>query len=143
MIDENRELPPLRDLPSGRLVQRKEHLLAEISNDRQSASSRFGQERSLGRRVLRPVPLAATVALTVTLVVGVVLATRVGTTTASAAQVRAKLSQGLDLPESIRGEYTVRTGATPFARCRAPPPFAPTSPTTPGRASKPRTNRDT
>ena len=58
MIDENRELPPLRDLPPGRLVQRKENLLAEISNDRQSASWRFGSARAVPVDAVSKAPTA-------------------------------------------------------------------------------------
>jgi hypothetical protein len=109
MVDHDNELPPLRDFPPGRLDQRKEHLLAEISSESGGSSWWVGDHRVRPVRILRPVPLVAAAALAAILVVGVVLATRVGTTTASAAQVRAKLAQGLALAESIRGEYTVGT----------------------------------
>lgn len=117
MTNRRYDLPPLRDLPSGRLDQRAAHLLSEIAAERQRA----GWRRSLIWRHaaprFRPVPVAAAVAAVALVVVGVVLATRLGTTTASAAQVRAKLAQGLALAESIRGEYTVRA--------RPPEPVAP------------------
>jgi hypothetical protein len=88
--------PALRELPRDRLEQRKVHLMSEIAHER--SSSPF---------VGRALAAAATLALAAT-VVGF-LVTRGGTETASAAEVRAKLAEGLRFRQSIRGEFSVRT----------------------------------
>lgn len=96
--------PPLRDLPAGRLAQRKRHLLSEIA---QPSPARGFRPSLQWRR--RAVVLVATAA-TVMVVVGVAaLGTHWGATKASAAQVRASLTQGLSAPRNIRGEFSVQT----------------------------------
>jgi hypothetical protein len=98
-------IPPLRDLPPGRLGARKQHLLAELT-----AEPRLRHARP--SFVLPRVRLTAFAAglATLALVVGVaLLATRAGTGTASAAEVQMKIRQAMSTPVSLRGEYTVRT----------------------------------
>ncbi len=92
-------LPPQRQLPPDRLEQRKHHLLAEIAQEEE-----------------RPVPqsppkgrLALATAAVVVAAVAAVVVTRGGTDTASAAEVRAKLDEGLHVRQSLRGEISVRT----------------------------------
>jgi hypothetical protein len=98
-------IPPLRDLPTGRLDARKQHLVAEITVE------------SLPRHALPPfvLPRLRLVAFagglaTVALVAAIaLLATRASTETASAAEVLAKIGQAVSTPVSLRGDYTVRT----------------------------------
>jgi hypothetical protein len=96
--------PPLRDLPAGRLEQRKLHLLSEIaepSSARGSRPSRQWRRRTVGL-------VAAAVAVVV--VGGVAaLGSHWGATEASAADVRTSLTQGLSTPRNLRGAFSVQT----------------------------------
>lgn len=121
----NSSPPPTRQLPPNRLEQRREHLLAEIATN-QPARSWPGMplRGNLARRALAFVALVVVGA-----VVGIVF-TRGGTSTASAAEVRAKLAEGLRFRQSVRGEFSVRTqspGQRPrgFAGCQNCTPFVP------------------
>jgi hypothetical protein len=101
----NHSIPPLRDLPPGRLDARKQHLLAEVTEE---SAPRHALPSSVFPR-LRLIAFVGGLA-TVALVVAVVLlATRAGTDTASAADVLAKISQAMSTPVTLRGDYTVRT----------------------------------
>ncbi len=110
--------PPTRQLPSDRLEQRRQHLLAEITtNQPVRAWPGLPLRGNLARRTLA---FAAALVI-VGAVVGIVF-TRGGTSTASAAEVRAKLTEGLRFRQSVRGEFSVRTqspGQRPrgFAGC--------------------------
>ena len=98
-------IPPLRDLPPGRLDARQQHLLTEIAGA--SAPRHVLPEFVLPRpRLLAFAGGVATVALLAAIAL---LATRAATGTASAADVLAKISQAMSTPVSLRGEYTVRT----------------------------------
>jgi hypothetical protein len=103
-------LPPLRDLPPGRLGQRKEHLLAEIERQERPAFA-FPTSIRSGRfaRVGRPGFVGAALVLAATVTLAGLLVVRTGTSTASAAEVRAKLTQALGRARSISGEFTVVT----------------------------------
>jgi hypothetical protein len=92
-----------RQLPPDRLEQRRQHLLAEIAMDQGTRSRWSPLPGSLARHVLA---VAAVVA--VAAIAGFVFS-RGGTSIASAAEVRAKLAEGLRLSQSIRGEVSVRT----------------------------------
>lgn len=92
-------LPPQRRLPPERLEQRKRHLLDEITREK-----RVVGQPPLGVRVALATAVLTAVAAVVTLAV-----TRSGTDTASAAEVRAKITQGLQVGQSLRGEFVVRT----------------------------------
>ena len=96
--------PRTRRLPPDRLEQRRQHLLAEIAEN-QPARSWPGIPRggTLARRAL-----AFAALVVVGAVVGIVF-TRGGTSTASAAEVRAKVAEGLSFRQSVRGEFSVRT----------------------------------
>src|SRR5436309_2449129 len=113
--------PPTRQLPPARLEQRRQHLLAEIATNRPARSwPGMPLRGNIARRALA---FAAALVI-VGAVVGIVF-TRGGTSTASAAEVRAKLAQGLQLDQSVRGEFSVRTqsaGARPrkFPGCVGP-----------------------
>jgi outer membrane lipoprotein-sorting protein len=118
--------PELRDFPAERLARRRQHLLAEIA------------EQPAGRRALRHVAprrlgLALAAAAVVAVALVAVLVTKSGTTEASAAMVRARITQGLSVPRSIRGEFTVESRpAQPHrqthgcANCKPPLPVAST-----------------
>jgi hypothetical protein len=109
--------PPTRQLPPHRLEQRRQHLLAEIAtNQRPRSWTGMPLRGNLARRAL-----AFAALVVVGAVVGIVF-TRGGTSTASAAEVRAKLAEGLRFAQSVRGEFSVRTqspGRRPrgFAGC--------------------------
>ena len=101
----NHSIPPLRDVPPGRLDARKQHLLAEVTEESapRHALSSFVPPR------LRLVAFGGGLA-TIALIAAVALiATRAGTETASAAEVLTKVSRAMSTPVSLRGEYTVRT----------------------------------
>jgi hypothetical protein len=98
--------PPMRELLPDRLAQLKQHLLGEIER---SASP---WRATLPTRLTRPVVRRALVAAATLAVLAAgsgVLLTRAVSDTASAAEVRAKLAEGLRFRESIRGEFLVRT----------------------------------
>lgn len=111
--------PPTRRLPTDRLEQRRQHLLAEIATNRPARSwPGMPLRGNLARRALA---FAAALVI-VGAIVGIVF-TRGGTGTASAAEVRAKLAEGLRFRQSFRGEFSVRTqspGPRPrgFAGCQ-------------------------
>lgn len=85
-------IPPLRELPQGRLTERKEHLVAEIRREPKPRHAR--PSLPIARR---PVAVLAGGVATVALVAAVaLLATRAGTETASAAEVQAKI--GIQYP---------------------------------------------
>ncbi len=97
--------PPKRQLPPDRLEQRKQHLLTEIARDHRTFRWPANTPTPpAGRRAL----VAVAALIVVAVAIGVVV-TRGGTGTASAAEVRAKLADGLHLRQSIRGEFSVRT----------------------------------
>lgn len=104
--------PPHRELPPDRRRQLKRYLLSEIAQQTPRRVTRpvLTSSRVRSRRVV------AAVAVIVLAVVAGVLGTRGGTDTASAAEVRAKLVEGLRLDQTISGEYSVRT------RDPGPPP---------------------
>ena len=114
----NYSRPPTRQLPPDRLEQRRQHLLAEIATNRPARSwSGMPLRGNLARRAL----VFSAAVVIVGAVVGIVF-TRSGTGTASAAEVRTKLAEGLRFTQSIRGAYSVRTrdpGQRPraFAGC--------------------------
>jgi hypothetical protein len=103
----NDSFPPMRELHPDRIAQRKQHLLGEIAQTPASVP------RVSSRALLAAAALAVAA-------VGVFAVARGGTDTASAAQVRAKIAQGLQFAESVRGEITVRT-QEPGARPRGVP----------------------
>lgn len=110
--------PPTRQLPPNRLEQRRQHLLAEIATNRPARS--WPQMPLRGNLARRALAFAAALVI-VGAIVGIVF-TRGGTGTASAAEVRAKLAEGLRFRQSVRGEFSVRTqnpGRRPrgFAGC--------------------------
>jgi hypothetical protein len=112
-VNTNSSIPPSRDLPPGRLSERQQHLLAEIT----SGPKRRRVRPSLPLPRLRATALAGGLATALLLGTVALLATRAGTETASAADVRAKISEALSSTQSLRGEYTVRTQAsTPVRR---------------------------
>jgi hypothetical protein len=85
---------------------RKQHLLTEIAkNQRQFPWLAITPASLAGRR---RVLVAAAALIVVAVAIGVVV-TRGGTGTASAGEVRAKLTEGLHFGQSIRGEFSVRT----------------------------------
>jgi hypothetical protein len=97
--------PPLRDLPAGRLEQRRLHLLAEIAES--SSVRRF---RPRGRQWRRRTSVLVVATTAIVVVVGAaVLATRWGAVGASAAQVRASITQGLSTPRNTRGRFSVES----------------------------------
>lgn len=101
----DRSIPPLRDLPPGRLDARKQHLLAEVTGE---SKPRYARPSFVLPRV-RLAAFAGGLA-TLALVAGIaLLVTRAGTGTASAADVQTKISQAMNKPVSLRGEYTIRT----------------------------------
>lgn len=92
-------LPPQRKLPPDRLEQRKHHLLTEIAREgRVVTESPFR-----GRLAL------ATAAIVALVAVAALVVARGGTGTASAAEVRAKVAEGLRVRQSLRGEISVQT----------------------------------
>ena len=91
----NDSFHPMRELHPDRIAQRKQHLLGEIQTP-----------ASVPR--VSPRALLAAAALAVA-AVGVFAVARGGTDTASAAQVRAKIAEGLQFAESVRGEIAIRT----------------------------------
>jgi hypothetical protein len=106
----------MRELLPDRLAQLKENLLNELH-----------------RRPIRPVArpsFAFAAALVLLIGVGGWLATRSGTDTASAAEVRAKLAEGLRLSQSISGAFSVRT-QDPGARPRGVPGIVNNTPEVP------------
>jgi hypothetical protein len=117
--------PPTRRLPPDRLEQRRQHVLAEIAGNQRARSwPRMPLRGKLARRAL-----AFAALVVVGAVVGIVF-TRGGTGTASAAEVRAKLAEGLQFMQSVRGEFSVRTqspGQRPrgFAGCANCTPSVP------------------
>jgi hypothetical protein len=96
-------IPPLRDLPSGRLDVRKQHLLVELTGESHHVRPSLVIPRT------RLVAFAAGLAAVAMIAAIALLATRAGTETASAAEVLTKISQAMSTPVSLRGEYTVRT----------------------------------
>ena len=116
--------PDPRELPAGRLEARKQHLLSEI--DRQPARRAWPDWRRPRRLSL------ALVAAAVVVVAGsAVLITNRGAAEASAAEVRASITQGLSVPRNIRGAFTVDTRpAQPHkqtrgcTKCKPPLPTA-------------------
>ena len=118
--------PEPRDLPPGRLEARQQHLLSEIN--REPARRAWPTWQQPGR-------LGLALAAAAIVVVGgsAVLASHWGTAEASAAQVRASITQGLSIPRSVRGEFTVETRrAQPHnqmrgcSKCKPPLPTAST-----------------
>ena len=109
--------PPMRDLHPDRLAQRKQHLLSEIAE----------APPSLPRVSPRALLAAATLSL---VAVGVLALARGGADTASAADVRAKIAEGLRFEETVRGEFSVRT-REPGARPRGVPGCVNCSPQVP------------
>ncbi|MCP9487717.1 MAG: hypothetical protein MSC30_17885 [Gaiellaceae bacterium MAG52_C11] len=99
--------PPRRELPPDRRRELKRHLLSEIARRPPGLAARPALT-SLRGRATRRMGLAAAAVIVAAIVAGV-LGTHGGTGAASAAEVRAKLAEGLELGESIRGEYSVRT----------------------------------
>src|SRR6266536_1518816 len=100
--------PPPRQLPPDRLEQRKRHLLNEIASDLRAfpfpTAAQTPRGRRLGRRTL------LTAAAVIASAVGIAFAlTHGGTQTASAADVRAKLAEGLKLGQNVSGAFSVRT----------------------------------
>src|SRR5712691_3294124 len=117
-MNANYSPPPTRQLPPDRLEQRRQHLLAETATNHPARSWPAMPLR--GNLARRAVAFAALVV--VGAVVGIVF-TRGGTSAASAAEVRAKLAEGLRFRQSVRGEFSVRTqspGQRPrgFAGCQ-------------------------
>ncbi len=104
--------PPHRELPPDRRRQLKRYLLSEVAQQTPGRVTRrvLTSPRGRGRTVV------AAVAVIVLAVVAGAIGTRGGAYTASAAEVRAKLVQGLHLDQTISGEYSVRT------RDPGPPP---------------------
>jgi hypothetical protein len=94
-VTANHAPPPIRELPPNRLAELKDNLVHELD----------GRPTRL---FARPV-FAVVVALMLLIAVGGWLGTRAGTETASAAEVRAKLAEGLRFSQSISGEYSVQT----------------------------------
>jgi hypothetical protein len=97
--------PPARELPRERLEARKHHLLSEIARAQRPsliARTRWSPRLNSGAFV-------ATTALVVVAVAVGLLVTRGGTSTASAAEVRMKLAEGLRFRQSVSGEFAVRT----------------------------------
>jgi hypothetical protein len=90
--------PPSRKLPPERLDRIKANLLEELGPKRPSVVSVVTWKR-----------LVATAMLVLLVAVGGWIATRGGTDTASAAEVKAKLAEGLRFSQSIRGGFSVRT----------------------------------
>jgi hypothetical protein len=93
--------PPIRALPPTRGTQHKENLLGEIV--RKDVRTR------LSHRALHPAFVAAITVLVMLGVAGGWLLTRAGTDVASAADVRAKLAEGLRFSQSVHGEFSVQT----------------------------------
>jgi hypothetical protein len=116
-------LPPLRDLPPGRLEQRQLHLLEELAGP---ASLR----RSRSRWHRRTSGLAVATAVTAVVVVVTLVTSQWGAAGASAAQVRASITRGLSTPRSIRGAFVVESRpaetqprpAHECSNCKAPFP---------------------
>src|SRR5438874_2354281 len=109
--------PPLRELPRDRLEERRRHLLSEIARERPA--------HGFAARALVAAAALAVIGLAVGLLV-----TRAGTGTASAAQIRAKLAEGLRFRQSVSGEFSVRTrnpGTRPRGAggCLNCPPYVP------------------
>jgi hypothetical protein len=107
MTTTDHSIPPLRDLPPGRLVERQGHLLAELRREPE-ASPRLARPSLLLPR-LRIAMFAGGLAVLAGIMAIAVLATRAGTDTASAAEVQTKIAQAMSAPLSISGEYTIRT----------------------------------
>jgi hypothetical protein len=97
--------PPTRELPLERREQLKRYLMSEIAQQPPRLVSR---PPSLRGRLTRQTVVAAAAVVVFAVVAGV-LGVRGGTGTASAAEVRAKLAEGLQLGETISGEFSVRT----------------------------------
>src|SRR3990172_896461 len=98
--------PQRRQLPPARLAQLEQHLLREIA-----ASDRGLPARAIAslRRSSRRVALGSAVVATLTAAVVVtVVVTTAGTGTASAAEVGAKVAEGLALEQTVSGEFSVR-----------------------------------
>jgi len=96
--------PPVRELPTERRRQLGRHLTSEIALNPPRTTTRNGVTGRLASRVA--VAAAAVAAL---VVVTALIGTRAGTESASAADVRAKLAEGLTLDVTIRGALSVRT----------------------------------
>ena len=118
--------PPLRALAPGRQRELKEHLLREIEGQVYGldAEPRRGRRRRFTRRV----GLATTAGAL--LLLAAILSFRGGTDTATAAQVRQKLAEGLQLNQTVSGRFEVeaRDPGTPprgVARCRFCAPQVP------------------
>ena len=99
-------LPPTREIPPDRRQQLKHFLMSEIAQQPPRLLTRRVLALLRGRLTRRSVVAAAVIVLAV---VAGVLGSRGGTGTASAAEVRAKLAEGLRLDETISGEFSVRT----------------------------------
>jgi len=100
-------LPPEFDVPREAVERHLRLFTAAVST----------RGTSLGRRSKRLMLVAVAVALAAVVVGGLVVTG--GTETASAADVRAKLTEGLRFRQSIRGEFSVRT-QSPGPRPRGP-----------------------
>lgn len=98
--------PPLRELEPARRRQLQRYLVGEIARMRPGPGPTLPSP-SRGRG-MRRASIAAAAVLVLAVVAGVI-GSRGRTDTASAAEVRSKLAEGLRLAESIRGEYSVRT----------------------------------
>jgi hypothetical protein len=105
----------MRELHPDRIAQRKQHLLSEIAE---------GPGSSLWPRALLAAAALAVAAA------GVFVVARGGTDTASAAEVRAKIAEGLRFEQTVRGELSVRT-REPGARPRGVPGCVNCSPQVP------------
>ena len=93
----NGSLPPEFDLPSDAVERHLRMLSGEVD----------ARGTSAGRRSKRLMLVAVAVAVAAVAVGGLLVTG--GTETASAAEIRAKLSEGLRFEKSIRGEFAVRT----------------------------------
>lgn len=98
--------PPPRELPPDRRQQLKRYLMSEIAQQPPGLVA-LPVLTSLRGRVTRRTVVAAAAVIVLTVAAGV-LGTRGGTGTASAAEVRAKLAEGLQVGETISGEFSVR-----------------------------------
>jgi hypothetical protein len=107
MTTTNPSIPPLRDLPPGRLAERQHHLLAELQRE-PGTPPRLSRPSVLLPR-MRIAVFAGGVAALAGILAIALLATRAGTGTASAAEVQTKIALAMSAPLSISAEYTVRT----------------------------------
>jgi|GEM_PF-6181832 len=105
MTISDQSIPPLRDLPPGRLDERTQHLLAELTGE---PKPRYARPSFVLPRV-RLAAFAGGLATLAVIAAIALLTTRAGTETASAAEVRTKISQAMNTPLNLRGEYTIRT----------------------------------